>query len=757
MATAYQPPPEESEDQRDYQRRLLEAAAPIVGRLSRLADEQVRAKGMIELRWLQDIQLYMGRYDDRIVAELKEEKRSQAFVKLTRHKTNSWAARLQDILFPTDDKNWGIKPTPVPKLVDEAKKAVEQAKAAVEAANEAADPEQQARVKEIADSFAQAARNSHAEIEEANARCKRMEEAIDDQLVESDYVTECRLVIEDGCKLGTGILKGPMTAQRLRQQWRAANDDWEMVAVPDPLPDFRRVDPWHFFPDMSAGRIEEAEFTFERHLPTKRDMKKLAKKLNFSPEAVGRLIHEGPRPTIPAGEVDHLVMLRAVNGEGDPLSERYVMWEYHGALECEEICHMLRAMGQHEKAEKFETYKDPLADYRVILHFCNNEVLKIAPEYPMDSGESLYSVWNFQRGETSLFGIGVPNMMGDSQAALNSAWRMMLDNAALSVGPQLLINRNLITPQDGSFSIRPLKVWLLSSTAGVTPNALPFQAFPIEINQQALGGIIELAKAFIDEETGMPTIAQGEQGAATQTLGGMSILFNSANVIFRRIVKAWDDDLTKPTIRRAYDWNMQFNPDKSVKGDMQVDARGSSVLLVREIQSQNLMNIATNWTTHPVNGPWFAAKKEGVRPLLAKTLQTMMLTPDEILATQDEYDAYQRKQQEAQDQQGGETDPNAIKLQIAQAELASAEKLAQLEFSTRQSIAQMQTHVAVARLSAETGMSEADIRAKYDIEDLKVQSAERRHAADIAVEDRRAEQAKAEGESPTAATGKGVG
>ena len=96
-------------------------------------------------------------------------------------------------------------------------------------------------------------------------------------------------------------------------------------------------------------------------------------------------------------------------------------------------------------------------------------------------------------------------------------------------------------------------------------------------------------------------------------------------------------------------------------------------------------------------------------------------------------------------------------MQIAQMEQQSAEKLATLEFTTRERIAQMQTHVAVARLSAETGMSEQDIRAKYDIEDLKIQSAERRHAADIAVEDQRAAQAKAEGESPTAATGKGVG
>lgn len=757
MATAYQAPPEgeQSEEARAKdQAKVLEAARPIIGRLSKLADEQVRAKAMIELRWLEDILLYAGKYDATTTAELANEQRSQAFVKLTRHKTNSWAARLGDILFPTDDKNWGIKPTPVPKLVDDAKAAIEKAKKAVEAANESADPAQQERIKEIAESFADAARKTQAEVEEANNRCKRMEKAIEDQLVESDYVGQCRIVIEDGCKLGTGILKGPMTSQRLRAQWREEDGDWQLKSSPDPLPEFRRVDPWHYFPDMSAQRPGEGEFDFERHLPTRRDLKRLAKKLNFNKEAVGRLLEEGPK-ALNVGEVDHLVKLRTISEEGDPLSERYVMWEFHGALECDEICMLLRALGQDEKAERFERTKDPLDDYRVIVHFCNNEVLKIAPEYPLDSGETLYSVWNFQRGETSMFGLGVPNMMADSQRALNSAWRMMLDNAGLAVGPQVLINRSYVTPADGSWSLRPLKIWYLSSTAGINPNVKPFEQFEITINQQALAGIIELAKAFIDEETGMPTIAQGEQGATTQTLGGMSILFNSANVIFRRIVKAWDDDLTKPTIRRAYDWNMQFNPDNTVKGDMQVDARGTSVLLVREIQSQTLMNIMTNWSTHPVIGPWFAAKKGGLRPGLEKTLQTLMITPDDLLATEDEYQTYIRQQQEAQGDEP--SDPNAIKMQIAQMQFEHQKAMGELDANTRRAVAEMQLEAAVMRTSAETGMSEAEVRAKFDIEGMKIDSAERKHAVDIAVEERRAAEAKAEGESPTSATGKGVG
>jgi hypothetical protein len=737
MATAFKDPESEAQES-----RVLEAARPIINRLNSLAMEQARLRRPIETRWLSDLGNYFGRYDDRTHQELTDAKRSTAFVKLTRHKTNSWAARIGDILFPTDDKNWDVKPTPVPKLVQQAKDAVKQAEAVVEAANATADPEQQQRIKEIADSFAAAARQSQSEIEEAQKRCARMKDVIDDQLVESDYVAQCRMVIEDGCRLGTGILKGPLTANRLRAEWRPENDNWVLAQNPDPTPEFRRIDPWHFFPDMSATRIAEAEFSFERHLPTRKDLRNLARKLGFNKAAVRRLIEEGPKPL--GLEVEHLTMLRAITGEGEQIKDRYCMWEFHGSLETDEITSLLRAAGQDEKARQFEQDRDPLDDYRVIVYFCDNEILKIAAEYPLDSGESLYSVWNFEKGETSIFGIGVPNVMADSQGAINGGWRMILDNAALSVGPQIIFNPLLVAPHDNSYGLRPLKTWLLSSTAQVSPNAFPFQAINIPIQTDALLKIIELAKAFIDEETGMPTIAQGEQGAATQTLGGMSILFNSANVIFRRVVKLWDDEVTKPTIRRAYDWNMQFHPDKSIKGDMQVDARGSSVLLVREIQSQTLMNIMTNWTTHPVIGPWLACKKNGVRPGLEKTLQTLMIAPDDILGTPDEYERYMREQAEQQGEEA--SDPNAARLQIAT-----------LEAQTREKIANMQMEIEVAKLAAATGKSEQEIKAKYGIEEMKVGSAERMKAVDIAVEKDRERRAQEEGRSEAEAVGTGVG
>jgi hypothetical protein len=370
---------------------ILEASQGIIARLHNEAMEQVRLKSQIEERWLRNLRQYYGKYTETTLKSLRGAARSQAFVKLTRHKTNGWAARLSDLLFPTDDRNWGIEPTPVPKLIKSAQDAVAMAKAHVDQANAAPDPGQAAMIADQANAWAQKAQQTSAEIEEAKKRCEGMQDEIEDQLLECNYASEARRAIEDGCRIGTGIIKGPLTSQRLRREWRSSTSGfYELATLPDPMPEYRWVNPWHFFPDMSAATIEEAEFTYERSLPTMKDMRRNALKFGFNKAAVRRLLKEGPNYL--GTEIDHITSLRAITGEGEAIKDRFLMWEYNGSLDCDEVITLLRAAGMREQADQIEQEDDYLKEYRVIVYFCQNEVLKIAPEYPMDSGETLLSL-----------------------------------------------------------------------------------------------------------------------------------------------------------------------------------------------------------------------------------------------------------------------------------------------------------------------------------------------------------------------------
>ena len=58
-----------------------------------------------------------------------------------------------------------------------------------------------------------------------------------------------------------------------------------------------------------------------------------------------------------------------------------------------------------------------------------------------------------------------------------------------------------------------------------------------------------MAAELADQETGIPLMLQGENASAPGTVGGMTMLMNATSVVLRRLVKQYDDQITKPHIR----------------------------------------------------------------------------------------------------------------------------------------------------------------------------------------------------------------
>lgn len=733
-------------------RQMEEEVRSIVTRLSTLAQEQVTAKKEIEERAIEDMRAFHGFYDPQTELALKNGRQSRAYIKATRAKTTALEARLFDMIFPTDDKNWGITPTPVPKLAKEAAEAKDNAAAAAEEASRAeAEGNTQGAQAAIAAGNDQAARadKAHEIILQANRAAALMEQEMDDQLVESQYPQESRDMIRDACILGTGILKGPLVNESSRGQWvKGESNVYQLEHREDPRPLVRRVDWWSFFPDMSARRIGETEFTFERYLWTKKDLRKMVKTHGFDPDGVRELLRDDSKKSKATGSagLNYLTQLRSITGEGSAsIKGRYIGWEYHGPLECDEVCTLLRALGKEDVAEEYATKDDPLEEFRVIAYFCEDQLLKIAPEYPLDSGETLYSIFNIEESEASIFGYGIPHIMGDSQQALNSAWRMALDNGGLSVGPQSVIAKDEIQPANGIWNMEPKKVWWRTKAA--VPNAPdPITFFNVPNNMAEIEAIIKLAIDFIDMETGIPMPQQGDNGAhTTQTVGGMAILQNASNIIFRRIVKNYDDGIITPTMRRLYDWNMQHNTREDVKGDMSIDARGTSVLLVKEIQAQNLMFVVSQLLASPQIAPMLKAY-----PNVKKLFQSMMISPDEVMETEDDYKANVQKLQEAQAQQ-----ENPVVIQAkSRIEAANIQaKSRAISDETSKMIEEMRQRTALVELASREGLTVEQLKTELAIAKERSQSEERKLAVEIGTEMQLAEDARAHGEDPTGSGG----
>lgn len=737
--------------------RLASALQAIAARLEAEANKRVGRRTHIEKRWIDDLLQYHGRYDNVTEQALQKTKKSKLFINLTKPKTDAMSAKLMDLLFPTDDSNWGIKPTPVPELTEAASKAAkaareikqqlkdqQEAAAMEQGAQNGVDPAQQQQMKMLQDLADQADRAESAlngDLEEARKRSDLMAKEIEDQLTESQYQAVMRDVIEIASKLGTGVCKGPVTGDKVRKGWKLgkkigpdgierAEFGLEIVSGEN-QPSMRYVDLWSFFPDMDARCIEEGEGNFERHLMNQKRLRGLAKLEGFDKDAIRRLLQLKPQTSAPA----YIADLRNITGANDQAAnDLYHVWEYTGCLDASEMASLALAMNDADTFRDMQDI-DPLTEVNAVVWFCQGEILKFSI-YPYDSGEPMYSVFNIAKDEASIFGYGVPYMIRDPQKAVNAGWRAMMDNGAFSSGPQIVVSQSQVEPADGNFELTPHKIWIAKE--GIPRDKRAFETFDIPSNQAQLAGIITMARQFMDDTAQMPAIAQGEQGSGvTKTAQGMAILMNSANVVFRRIVKNFDDDVTTPNIRRFYDWNMQFNPKEEIKGDYSIDARGSSVLLVREMQAQNLMVLAFQIGGHPVYGPMLKN-----RDMLKKLFQANMVPADEVLLSDDEIDAKMAAaaaaQAAAQQDAPAGPDPELAKLQVElkRAEIDSRIEIENQKADNARQVAMINRDTQMMILAEKMNMNVDQLRAKLDIAHAQINSKERLAATEVAITER---------------------
>ena len=681
---------EEQMTPEDEQLMIAERLHVFASRLNQLAKEQIAKRTEIEQRWLEDIRQYHGKYDDRSKVELNRAGGSQVYVNITRNKTNAAEARLQDMLFPTDDRNWAIYPTPVPELDSLAAKAPEQQMMMAQQGM----PMQPTPASMAADS-----------IREAEERCEAMQEEIDDQLNESRYQTKARDIIHDACLLGTGVVKGPVVMGRMKKAWSQLPDGTSILQINESLnPTVERVDPWDFFPDMSARTIDEAEYVFQRHLLTKKQLRELSRLPGILIDQL-RKVAASEAKSSQLGR-DYTSDIRYITGINTVDSDsKYELWEYHGPISKSELIDAIAQADDVYEQEEIDELDD---EVDAVVFFSGNSVLKVVIN-PMDTTERPFSVFNWEKDDSTVFGFGVPYLMRNPQKVINASWRMMMDNAGLSIADQVIINREIVEPADGSWQMTPKKLWFLRDKTRAVNEAMA--AFSTPSHQQELANIFSMARQLADEETNLPLIAQGEMAPhVTQTASGMQMLMNSSNIVLRKAIKNWDDDITRPLLTRFYDWNMQYNEKPGIKGDFSVDARGSGALLVKDKQQESLM-IYANMSA---GNPMLASRRDwaGLDREIAKSLE---IPYDNVTLSEEEIMEMQASQQPQEPPPDPMLQFKQIEMQVEQAKVQLRAQEIQQKAELDRYRLDLETQIEQQKLAQERELKMAELAAKANM------------------------------------------
>lgn len=581
-----------------------------------------------EQLWIESLQNFNGEYGPAITFR---EGGSSVFVNITQMKTMAAFARMQAIFFGAAGFPWNIKPTPHPQLV---KLGLSQDAAL-------AHPEISPEFKAV--------------VAEAKSRADGMKNRIRDDLVEMRWEEKFSRGLLDLCVLGTMCFKGPVGMPTKPKRWvlddgRASLIDkikarfgaggsgqakYRLMKDPDDAyrADIEWVSPFELYIDPGAYSVEDAMWVVQRHVYNKAQVVELASGRGFDAEEIESALNNNPDGNWYSEPWEGFINIINRQSQSPYLSKRYTVLEYWGWLSGREL---KEAGASVQDGQENSMH---LANVWVL----GNNCIKVAIS-GLEAQKLPFFVTPYEKVPYKVWGRGVPEKMADPQAIINATARAMVENMGMASGPQLIYDVNRVMPGTKVDQITPWGIWPIKNIEGVSTPPVEFKKIDPILNELKL--IQDTFRTFATEVTSLPDMASGMSagtGEHNRTMGGMSMLFGAADAYTRAVVFNVDNYLTKPMIRALYDWEMQFCPDSSIKGDMSVEASGVQGLMAKELTSQRMSDLLQAIAQLPGGSDYI-----NMPEIMKELFRSLDVTNDSVVFTEEEVAEKRRVQAQQQ-------------------------------------------------------------------------------------------------------------
>jgi hypothetical protein len=587
-----------------------------------------------------------GEYEPEKLAAIKQQGGSETFMMITEVKCRAAESWLRDILLDTGTPPWDISPTPIPELspaqLQEIKAAfADMVARLLQEELRAMTPSEVAEAKEA---ISQEYRFKM--LQAAQNRADKMKHKISDQFAEGGWAESFNDFITDLVTYPAAIVKGPVVRRQRTLGWQQ-DASGRTVAVPvDKIaPEYERVDPFYFYPEPGISRIQDG-YCFQHHPLTRTMLADLIGMPGYDDQAVRKLLEEGNGSSWINQDIELIKdeEERKYHTEMRP-TQIFDALEFWGKVSGK----MLREWGMSE-----DEVPDAALEYDANVWVCGNYVLKAVLNYdPL--GEKPYAKTSFIKCPGAFWGKGIPEIIEDLQNVCNAAARALVNNMGISSGPQVEVNLERIPANEDITQIYPWKIWQVTNDP--TGSSAPAVRFTQpEANATMLMGVYERFSRLADEHSGIPAYLYGDlnvQGAG-RTSSGLSMLMGSAGKGIRQVVMHIDSDVIKPIVERQYVYNMRYDDDENIKGDLQIMPRGAINLANREtmnVRRIEFLNATANQADMEIMGP------EGRAALLREVAKSLQMPTEDIIPSRETVALMQRPSKGQPPQGGGKPTP----------------------------------------------------------------------------------------------------
>jgi hypothetical protein len=616
-----------------------------------------------EERWLRAYRNYRGIYGPDV--QFTEAEKSRVFIKVTKTKTLAAYGQIVDVLFAKNNFPLTVDPTELPEGVVEnvsfdpalPKELQEDKKkdpvspygfagdgreipkgATAKTLEELLNPELVEKLDSI-DGIKEGVGTTPTSItfSPAMIAAKKMQKKIQDQLDESSASKHLRSTAFEMALFGTGVMKGPFAVDKEYPSWN--DETGEYSPTFKTVPQVSHVSVWNFYPDPDANNIDEAQYVIERHKLSRSQMRNLKKRPYFRSTVIDEAIALGENYSKEYWEND-LADYAPEYGV-----ERFEVFEYWGMCDVE----MLQEQGVDIPEELAQ-----MDELQANIWICNGKLIRMVLN-PFKPAKIPYMAAPYELNPYSFFGIGIAENMEDTQLLMNGFMRMAVDNAVLSGNLLIEVDEtNLVPGQD--LSVYPGKIF--RRQGGAPGQAIFGTKFPNVAGENLQ--LFDKARVLADESTGFPSFAHGQTGVmgVGRTASGISMLMGAASGTIKNVIKNVDDYLLRPLGEGLFQFNMQFDFDPEIKGDLEVKARGTESLMANEVRSQRLMQFL-QVSSNPALAPF--AKFQYIIREIAKSLD---LDPDKVTNNMNDAviqaELMKQFQQEQQAEQGAPAGANPM-------------------------------------------------------------------------------------------------
>jgi hypothetical protein len=595
----------------------------------------------VEPRMMQAIRQRRGEYDPDVLAKIRQQGGSEIFMMLTSTKCRAAASWLRDTLLGVGSgKPWSIDPSVVPDLPPSVVQAIHnivQGQVAQFTQTNGVPP-----TPEMVDNAMQLMRERVVvETENAAKRmASNMETKMEDQLLEGGWYDAFSAFLDDIVTFPSAIVKGPVVRRKPKMQWV----DGELEVVETTVLEWDRVDPLCLYPSAQATNVNDGSL-FERHRLSRGNLNELIGVEGYDDASIRAVLDEYGR-----GGLREWLTSDVEQAEAEGKSTAEVLANPDQLIDALQYWGSVQGKQLIEWGVPEEQVPDATKEYQCEVWMIGRWVIK-ASINPDPLGRRPYYKASYEEVPGAFWGNGVTDLVRDTQAMCNAAARSLANNMGIASGPQVWVNVNRLPDGENITQMYPWKIWQgTDDRTGANSDAVRF--FQPSSNASELMAVYSHFSTLADEYSGIPRYMSGTEGitgGAGRTASGLSMMMGNAGKAIKQVVGNIDIGVMKPLVSRLYFYNMRYSDDPELKGDVNIVARGATLLIVKEqaqVRRNEFMNLAlNNQTVNQIVGP------EGVAALLREVVSTLDMKAGDIVPSRAAIRANQLQQQQMQQQQ----------------------------------------------------------------------------------------------------------